>query len=158
MRPSAKDTNGWYAFYNQQVEGACVGFAWSRVMSLLNRHRYDAAWLYDTARQQDEWPGDENPGTSVRAAGDVLATVGHRRVRGTRSELPQVEEGISVYRWATSVDDIHAVLGDSEADRLGAIPLLNSWGAKYPRRVWLPDETLDRLLREDGEAAIPTDR
>ena len=28
-------------------EGACVGFGCSRMMSLLNRKRYDARWLWD---------------------------------------------------------------------------------------------------------------
>jgi hypothetical protein len=152
------DSDGWHGFYDQQVEGACVGFAWSRAMSLLNRSRYDAVWLYETAQQRDEWPGDHNPGTSLRAAADVLATLGHRRRRGARSEPERPEDGISVYRWAGSVDEVHAALGDAEADRIGAIPLLNSWGSRYPRRVWLPDELLERLLHEDGEAAIPTDR
>jgi hypothetical protein len=152
------DTAGWYRFYDQGSEGACVGFAWSRAMSLLNRSRYDAVWLYDSARKADEWPGEAYSGTSVRAGGDVLAKLGHCRVRGTFVSPERESEGISVFRWATSVDEVHAALGDAHADRLGAVPLLNSWGGNYPQRVWLPDETLDRLLREDGEAAIPTDR
>jgi hypothetical protein len=127
-------------------------------MSLLNRRRYDAAWLYKSAQQADEWPGDGYAGTSVRAAGDVLSTLGHRSVRASRTDAESAAEGISVYRWATGVDEVHHALGDAYADRIGAIPLLNSWGAKYPQRVWLPDEVLERLLGEDGEAAIPTDR
>jgi hypothetical protein len=152
------DSTGWHSFYDQGSEGACVGFAWSRAMSLLNRRRYDAAWLYGAAQRIDEWDGESYAGTSVRAAADILSTLGHRAVRGGRARGERPEEGIAVYRWATSVDEVHAALGDEQADRLGAIPLLNSWGVKYPQRVWLPDETLERLLREDGEAAVPTDR
>lgn len=152
------DTSGWHGFYDQGAEGACVGFAWSRAMSLLNRRRYDAPWLYGAAQRVDEWPGESYAGTSVRAAADVLATLGHRAVQGGRVRDARVEDGIAVYRWATTVEEVHAALGDEQADRLGAVPLLNSWGAKYPQRVWLPDETLERLLREDGEAAVPTDR
>lgn len=155
---TATDTSAWYRFYDQRREGACVGFAWSRAISLLNRRRYDAAWLYRQAQLGDEWPGEAYAGTSLRAAGDVLASLGHRRVYGGHTLPERVDEGISVYRWATSVDEVHAALGNAKADRLGAVPLLNSWGRDYPQRVWLPDETLDRLLREDGEAAIPTDR
>jgi hypothetical protein len=152
------DTRGWHGFYDQGTEGACVAFAWSRAMSLLNRRRYHAPWLYTRAQQVDEWPGEGYAGTSVRAAAEVLSTLGHRCVRGRLVAAEDQSEGILVYRWATSVDEVHAALGDPQADRLGAVPLLNSWGVKYPQRVWLPDETLERLLREDGEAAVPTDR
>jgi hypothetical protein len=82
---SQMDTTDWWKFYNQGAEGACVGFGCSRMMSLLNRKRYDARWLWDQAKIVDEWPdtnpGDDN-GTSVRAGCDVLRNRGHRRVWG----------------------------------------------------------------------------
>ena len=43
-------------------------------------------------------------------------------------------------------------------DRAGAVRILNSWGRGYPHRVWMPDETLQRLIDEDGEVALITDR
>ena len=33
----------------------------------------------------------------------------------------------------------------------------NSWGLEYPQ-VWLPYDVMDRLIREDGEVAIVTDK
>ena len=39
-----------------------------------------------------------------------------------------------------------------------AVRILNSWGRGYPHRVWMPDETLQRLIDEDGEVALITDR
>ena len=42
--------------------------------------------------------------------------------------------------------------------RAGAVRILNSWGRGYPHRVWMPDETLQRLIDEDGEVALVTDR
>jgi hypothetical protein len=63
-----------------------------------------------------------------------------------------------VFRWARSVEDVHRVLGNPRADELGAVPILNSWGETYPHRVWLPDDVLERLIQEDGEIAVPTDR
>ena len=50
------------------------------MMSLLNRKRYDARWLWDWAKSTDEWP-ETNPGddqgTSVRAACEILRARGH---------------------------------------------------------------------------------
>jgi len=44
------------------------------------------------------------------------------------------------------------------ARTLGAVPLCNSWGSSYPRVVWMPDETLDKLIGQEGEAGVVTDR
>src|SRR6185436_20196829 len=157
---SEQDINSWYSFYDQGAEGACVGFGSSRMMSLLNRRRYDARWLWNQAKRIDEWPetnpGDDN-GTSVKAAMDILRREGHKLWQGNGQV--KLSEGISANRWASSVDDVHGVLQNGVADRLGAVPPLNSWGRDgYPHVVWMPDETFDRVIREDGEVAVATDR
>ncbi|MGW4486500.1 hypothetical protein ACWEOE_21965 [Amycolatopsis sp. NPDC004368] len=164
------DSDEWYAFYDQGAEGACVGFGWSRCMSLFNNEEYAARWLWDAAKRRDEWPetkpGDDN-GTSVRAAAEVLKDVGHVKWRSKYADdtwqeregyTADVKQGIRAFRWARSVDEVHTALGNKRADELGAVPLLNSWGSGYPRRVYLPDGVLARLIEEDGEIAIPTDR
>ncbi len=165
------DRDEWHAFYDQGSEGACVGFGWSRCMSILNREPvYTARWLWDRGKERDQWdetnPGDNN-GTSVRAGGEVLAALGHvlwsedhadDDYTGRAGYQPDLEAGITAFRWAQSVDEIHAVLGNEQADKLGAVPVLNSWGTDYPHRVWLPDDVLDVLIKQEGEAAIPTDR
>ena len=164
------DPEAWWNFYDQGAEGACVGFGWSRCMSILNGELYVARWLWDCAKESDEWPdtnpGDEN-GTSVHAAGDVLAKLGHvdwddkytgddyTKRAGYKAD---VDDGIKRFRWAESVEDVHRVLENPRADELGAVPFLNSWGRGYPHRTWLPDDVLERLMREQGEVAIPTDR
>lgn len=43
------------------------------------------------------------------------------------------------------------------SDRRQAVRMMNSWGAGYPP-VWLPYDVLERLLHEDGEVAVITDR
>jgi len=53
---------------------------------------------------------------------------------------------------------VHQVLGNDRADELGAVPFLNSWGRGYPHRTWMPDDVLERLMDEEGEVAVPTDR
>jgi hypothetical protein len=169
-RNGMKDTVANYRFYNQGHEGACVGFGSSRAMSLLNRQKYYARWLWDHAKMTDEWPdtnpGDDN-GTSVRAAMDILRLQGHVLWKAkyasedvpTRDAHPaSLQEGIFAFRWATSTDDVLKTLENAKATRLGAVPILNSWGSSYPQRVWMPVETLDRLRREEGEIAVITDR
>lgn len=158
-----QDTDAWWSFYDQGEEGACVGFGSSRMMSLLNRKRYDARWLWNQAKRIDEWP-DTNPGdnngTSVRAAMDILRTRGHVKAGGS-AVLPG--EGIAANRWATTVSECMAALMSPANERMGAVRVLNSWGrltdtGGYPHRVWMPFETLQRLLDEDGEATLVVDR
>ncbi|WP_066370635.1 hypothetical protein [Herbidospora mongoliensis] len=190
--------------YDQSKEGACVGFSSSWAMSILNGPLYDARWLWDRAKEIDEWPATnpgDNEGTSVRAAMDVLRDQGHSRlVLGQRQE-PSAADGIAANRWATRVDQVrtcittgvpvvlgcnwyedfdkprrrgddghwigrgslglirggHAICVYGASDRLGAVRLVNSWGFDYPL-VWLPYTTLQRLIDEDGEATLVTDR
>lgn len=103
----------WRRRYDQGQEGACVGFAWSFAMSILNRVFYDAPWLYRSAQAIDEWP-DTPPadGTSVRAGGDVLRTLGHRRYRAGTSGPTLLEHGIEENRWATTVDEMRTCLAN----------------------------------------------
>ncbi len=165
------DRDEWHVFYDQGREGACVGFGWSRCMSILNQGSvYAARWLWDRCKERDQWPetnpGD-NEGTSVRAGGEVLIAAGHvpwsdpyadddHTERG--GYQPELDAGLTTFRWAQSVDEVHAALGNDRADELGAVPILNSWGPSYPHRVWLPDDVLGVLMEQEGEVAIPTDR
>lgn len=161
---SLSDEFRWWKFYNQGSEGACVGFSLSRAVSLMNRVVYDGFWLYREGQLVDPWaetPPEE--GTSVDAGCQILFNVGHRRVivrNGVRTTAPvDLNVGINAYRWATSIQDIHAALKNPVADKLGALPILNSWGLDYPHVVWLPDETADRVIfQEQGEAVVVTDR
>lgn len=155
----------WYPFYDQGKEGACVGFGWSRFCSLMNRERYNGFKLYAAAQAIDDW--DDTPpesGTSVRAGGEVLRTMGHwKTFRDTTQSEPNPGAGIIQYRWATSVEEIAACLSVRDAGKSilkrGWVPILNSWGLGYPREVRADLDILDRVcFREDGEAAMATDR
>ena len=164
------DQTAWQEFYDQGSEGACVGFGWSRCMTIFNGGQlYAARWLWDRSKESDEWPetnpGDNN-GTSVRAAGEVLGKLGHvdwSKDYGDDDYHERADykadrqDGLTKFRWAQSVEEVHTVLMNPRADELSAVPILNSWGPEYPHRVWLPDDVLDRLIREEGEIAIPTD-
>lgn len=157
--PYLVDPLTWWDFYDQGSEGACVGFASSRAMSLLNRKRYDARWLYKQAQLIDDW--DETPpeeGTSVRAAMDILRKVGHIP-SNLRNPQPISTEGIAENRWATTTEEVVECLGNKTyLDRYEGVPMLNSWGRDYPHIVWISYAVLQRVLDEDGEATMITDR
>jgi hypothetical protein len=149
------DPDGWWDFYDQGEEGACVGFGVSRLASQLNRKTYDGFWLYHEAKKVDEFPGEDYEGTSVRAGLDVLRTLGHCVRTGATDAAPDPGEGIAANRWARSVDDVLTVLG---YDGLDYVDVLNSWGRGYPHLTRMPATVLERLWREDGEVGIVTDR
>lgn len=146
----------WWEFYNQKDDD-CVGYSCSRMMSLYNTAKYDAPWLYKEAQLIDEWK-DTPPegGTSVRAGFDILRTVGHRKVTIFGTSAPNLKNGISANRWATSWDDVRKALGIPSGN--DGVPLLNSWGRDYPHVVRITDEVGARMLAEDGEAGISVDR
>jgi hypothetical protein len=160
------DAMTWYKYYDQGEEGRCAQFAASRAMSLLNRRRYEiredreaGRWLYWRAQSIDEWRGGSYPnaypfyeGTSVRAVLEILRTQGPIRYNET---APRVEDGISAYRWLRFAIDVAKVAGYGDKDY---VPLLNSWGKYYPHYVYIPLDTLERLIQEDGEAGVPTDK
>jgi hypothetical protein len=85
---------------------------------------------------------------------EVLRTRGAVRVG---KQAPDPHSLIGAYRWALSAEEVIGVLNEPLATRLGAVPILNSWGQDYPHIVWMTGEVLERLIREDGEAAIVTD-
>lgn len=151
------DRVSWWLFYNQGQEGACVGFGCSRCQSLLNRKRYDARWLYQTAQYGDEYantPPEE--GTSVRAGFDTMRQLGLKIVHGKNTSEALAAEGISANRWATNMQDVLTTLGRSNATE---IPWLNSWGLRgYPHTVWVPVAVHERLESQGAEYGIVTDR
>lgn len=159
-----RDRVEWWDYYDQGLEGRCVEFACLRAMTLLNRKRYDidSAWHYHEMQRIDEWVGGSYPGaspqyegTSVRAGLEVMRAHGAIPDRG-RAGLAEPDEGIAVYRWAKDWNDVRTVLGVPE--NLPGVPFLNSWGRTYPRITILADAAGERVLREDGELGVITDR
>lgn len=51
----------------------------------------------------------------------------------------------------------HAICCYAASDKRQAFGLVNSWGLSYPL-VWMPYTTMQRLLNEQGEATVITDR
>jgi hypothetical protein len=167
------DLSAWWKYYNQQREGRCVEFAKLRMMSHINRVRYDitSRWHYHTDQHADEWPGcylghngSAYEGTSVRAGLEGLRINGAIPANRGGSPITMEEaknkvsdaEGISTYRWAKNWNDVRVAL--NVPDYLPGVPINNSWGINYPKEVILLDSLGERLLREDGEFGIVTDR
>jgi hypothetical protein len=157
VQPAAmSDLVSWWEFYDQLRTGECVGFAFSRMMTLLNRARYDAPWLYFATQDAAGQPRDPLAGTYPAFAADVLRTVGHKTPRG---DAPKLANGIAANRWAVTVDEIRACLQSPAHDRREAFPLLNSWGRPgYPHVVDFPYVTMEAMYRQDAEATAVTDR
>lgn len=191
--------------YDQGAEGACVGFGFSWMMSIMNRRFYDAQWLYTEAQLVD--PFHDTPpgsGTTSDAGAQVLISRGHRRIWGGHSMAPRIAEGIAFVRWAhhlNAVDELrtqiskgipfglginwysnfdqpkwseangwvigegdlgwlrggHFICGYGASDDKEMFYLVNSWGMDYPL-VKIPYRTVERMIQEDGDAAVITDR
>lgn len=122
----------WWKQHDQGVEGSCVGFGSSAMMSVTNHYqrlkttgrdityRYAPRWLYAQAQLVDEWaetPPEE--GTSVRASCQILHEQGHRRVQSGVEGPIMIEHGISAYRWAETVDEIRAAIFGGLAVSIG---------------------------------------
>lgn len=206
----------WHKTWDQGSEGACVGFAASMMMSMINERqasleklspvtrRYNPWWLWKEARLVDGWAGNDDlnvsEGTWVNAACKILRDKGHCRVINGRTKSADIAEGISTYRWATSVDLVrtaisqnipvaigvdwytnfdspqknsvgeywigendlgtlrggHAVPIYRASDKRQAFKIKNSW-ADYPL-VWMSYTTFGKLLADDGEALLITDK
>jgi len=165
----------------------CVAYAWKQwLMSspIRQGQKQDPAGIYAQAQQEDEWPGEDYEGTSVRAGAKVLQQRGF----------------IANYLWAHSIDEIRdwiiakspVVLGTNwysemfngywGEDRLSgfwvqpqgalvgghaylalgysfnrrAFRCLNSWGMNWGQRgkFWIAEEHLAELLQQNGEACV----
>jgi hypothetical protein len=154
-----QDESAWWAFYNQGEEGACEGFGHARSLSLLYRKTFDAFWLYDDARRiEGTFPSGE--GSTNRAVAEALVKWGAHYETGQVAARTSWHTGvpgvkIAGVRWATTWQEVLETLGFKE----GPVPLLNSWGTAYPKRVLVPDEVGVQLIeREDGEADIFVER
>lgn len=91
-------------------------------------------------------------------------TIGINWYEGFYPESLQTKKGLfgrdEYYIPTTNLGSVaggHCVTIYGASDRRQAFKLKNSWGRYYPE-VWLPYTVMERLLNEDGEAAIVTDR
>lgn len=160
---NVQDPQPWWAWFNQVSEGICVSEGVARLCGLNNRKRYQPRPLYDECKKRDGIPGE---GTFVRTGLEVARDVGLIHAIGRENHWyrtedikegrePDINAGISAFRWARSADDILKTLGYEDK---GYVVMLNSWGKDWPHHVHIPIETIERLWHEDGEFGIVTDK
>ena len=164
-----QDSQSSWDFYDQGREGACVGFGCSRMMSLLNRKRYDARWLWDWASPPTSGPIPTPATTRARACARPATSCAHAATCRGRS-LPRAAVTSSATR--RSPAPARASASTVGEDRRGgprdpqeprqqrrrrrAHPQLV--GARLPASGVDARRDAERLIDEDGEVALVTDR
>lgn len=169
---------------DQGSTSQCVAYSWTQFLQTSpTRTRLSLLGtdfmfrLYTEAKKNDEWPGEEYEGTSVRAGARIL-TEWNRLVeyvwafdaetlkRFVLTRGPAVlgtdwyEEMFYPERHRDTLvaeGDIaggHAwlVLGYSESRK--AFRMINSWGKTWGQngRAWVPFATMEQLVAQQGEA------
>jgi len=173
--------NRWWA--DQGETPHCVGYAWAHWLVNTPVINYmDPNGLYALAQQNDEWPGEDYDGTTVRAGAKVLRTLGF----------------IHEYKWAFTLDTLVEALLEkgpvvvgtdwyeamSNPNRYGKIKIggkkegghaylltgvdtkkrvfriKNSWGRAWGKqgRALIGFAEMRILLREKGEACLAVER
>lgn len=135
--------------------------------------------LYHAAQDNDEWDGNDYEGTSVRGgckalqnwgliteyrwamtAADVAAALVHHAPVVIGSNWledmfePDAESGLLHVSGAVAGGHAYCLIGYNL--KSGLFRVLNSWGTSWGQkgRAWLKGEDLDRLLSDQGEAAV----
>lgn len=173
---------------DQGREGACVGFAWvhelmarpSEVRTVATR---DAMDVYRAAQKIDEWAGEAYEGTSILAGAKILQQRGwiqqyrwafgiDELIMGVGYNGPAVigipwysgmydPDADGVLRIAGSLVGRHAILTRRVNMRRETFTVRNSWG-RWGKNgsgdAEVPFETMERLLKNWGEACFAVAR
>lgn len=172
---------------DQGREGACVGHGWTGELTArpkpvhMDKPDEYAHFLYRRCQQIDPWPGDDYDGTSVLAGAQelkarrliggyewaftfdaALMAIAYRGpvVLGIPWYDSMYEAAGGTVRVGGSMVGGHCILARGVSLRRRSVLLRNSWGKSYGigGDAWIGFDDLRRLLREDGEAVIPTGR
>jgi hypothetical protein len=169
---------------NQGSEGACTGFAVAhhanaKPAPLRVLLKQQAMWLYERAKQIDEWPGEGYDGSSVLAA--VKAAREKGWVKSFSWAFGEDELALAIGYVGPAVLGIPWLEGMENPDKKGFIHatgpvrgghailcngydakhevyrLHNSWGKRWGAagECWISAEDVKRLLSLQGEACVP---
>lgn len=141
-----------------------------------------AFWLYEWAKDNDEWEGDQYSGTSVAAGAKGMKAVGmmpeYRWTRDADELAVAVSRKgpcvIGVDWWsrmmdadssgflhvAGQVEGGHCILVNGYSTRLRAFRVHQSWGPDWGREgeALISHDDMDRLMDSGGEGCLPIRR
>lgn len=176
-------------YLDQGREGACTGFGEENVRSISPRAGRDisdatARRVYEEARRQDEWEGEDYEGSSVNGAMKAARLFGWVKswhwclttaeVRHALSYHGAVEAGTNWWSgmWDPDEQGYLRVQGTvvgghawclsgfkkvGDADDAYVYRMENSWGRDWgdDGGAWILESDLQQLLRDQGEFACP---
>lgn len=168
---------------NQGTTSMCVGYGWHgllRAQPLLQRTPSPIE-IYQGAQRNDEWPGEDYEGSSVRGGAKALQASGQIQSYGWAFDVGTVINWLATngpvvlgtywYKSMFTPDAIgmvalkgirsggHCYLAIGYDDKLEVVVCQNSWGKTWGKkgRFYLRYADLDRLIKEDGEACTATE-
>lgn len=173
--------NAWWG--DQGARPWCVEYSWHHFMvdgPIVNKPGpiWEIGSIYHNAQLVDEWPGENYDGTSVRAGAKVLQERGLiqqyrwafnlQDMINTVLTTSPIVFGSLWYEQMFDPDDNdtihvggevaggHAYLLNGVNVKRGVFRIKNSWGRSWGNRghAWISFDDVNRLLNEDGEAAI----
>lgn len=172
--------------FDQGGTSECVAHAWTHYLGAGPLRQYPTWWnrrqdmtrFYKDLQDNDEWPGNNYDGTSVRAGARVLTRDGFLTGYVWARQIEEVifhllESGPMVFGTTWHMDmftpdrkgiirptggDVggHAWLAIGINVDLGLVRVLNSWGRGWADqgRAWITIEDLAQLLDDYGEACM----
>lgn len=176
--------NGWWG--DQGETPQCVAYAWEHWLDdgpVLHPKRpvFDPALIYQLAQENDETPGVNYEGTSVRGGAKALAFLGKigeyrwawnvETVANAVLQLGPVVVGTNFYQAMFEPDSRgfirpggalvggHAYVLSGVNVWLKRFRMKNSWGRGWGQagHAWITFDDFARLLSEDGEACLATE-
>lgn len=172
---------GWWG--DQGESNKCVGFAWEHWIDDAPRFHHtrpfsDPHEIYRIAQIQDEWPGEDYEGTSIRGGAKALMELGFITEYGWAFDLDTIIQAILEVgpvivgtNWYSgmfepdsqgflhptgTIEGGHAYVLNGVGLFRKRLRMKNSWGRGWGTRgrAWIGFDDFSRLLAEEGEAAI----
>lgn len=182
VRPAKKSWRlPWHG--DQGKTSMCVGFAWhARLRSMpVYQKEPSPQIVYAIAQRNDEWPGENYDGTSVRGGAKALQMAGKVKSYGWALSAEEAIQWVGTQgpvvlgtNWYSGMmkpnknglvtisgnlvgGHAYLLLGYNDTTKLAM--LQNSWGTDWGQRgrFFLSYADLDRLIKEEGEACAPTE-
>lgn len=168
---------------NQGTTSMCVGYGWHGLLRAapIVQRKPSPIEIYQGAQRNDEWPGEDYEGSSVRGGAKALQASGQIKAYGWAFDVATVLAWLATHgpvvigtHWykgmftpdadgvVTPKGDLaggHCYLAIGYDDKRGMILCQNSWGNAWGKkgRFYMRYADMDRLIKNDGEACTPTE-